>query len=553
MHDATRLYRFAGVLTVLLTAFAQVFAGPLHFEDVTDRMGLSEWRSYEYGHGAAWGDVDGDDRPDLYIGAFASYPVYQAENPPIANMLFLNKTQGFENAPERSVRLEGRYANTTGALFADLDNDGDLDLFVSSFAYSNDMMGAPGNRRQPYGGGPCMLFENLGGGRFAEVTPTPGWPFNLSARSATVLDLNDDGLLDLLIADGNYRRWKDVNLIVLRNTGNLVFEDITETFDMPRGGMRGLGIGVGDIDEDGRMDLFIAHSNRLLLGKPGGGFVEWQPGAFPGANWKNSGDAWPCAAAFGDLNGDGRLDLVYTMHTVPSRVFVFMNETDDPSKPHLVERTREVGVEQLVRTKIATLELRDMDNDGLLDIVTGNFYKDEQDILQPVVFRNLGVQDGFPRFSMPPVERWQALYAAAGPLADFDRDGRIDVSMISWQKPGFLLFRNVTEGGHWLDVRVRGDGKRYGTMGIGSIVRVYRQGHAGEREHLLGRYDMAIGYGYASGQEAIAHFGLGAETNCDLVVSWGDETRVSNAVNADGVVDVMFQALIGGDETADLN
>lgn len=531
--------RFTGVWLCGLLAIAS-FAGTPRFTDVTDALGLAAWRDYEYGHGAAWGDADNDGRPDLYFGAFASYPVYHVDDPPFANMLLLNKGDRFINAPDRAVRLDGRFANTSGALFADFDNDGDLDLFVSSFTLSHDMMNLPGNRRMAYGGGPCMLFENQGKGRFAEVTPTPGWPVNLSARNVTTLDLDSDGLLDLLIVDGNYRRWKDVNLVVLRNTGNLVFEDITATFDMPHGGMRGLGLAVGDVNEDGRFDLFIAHSNRLLLAKPGGGFAEWQAGAFPGATWKNSGDAWPCAATFGDLNGDGLLDLVYTIHTVPSRMFIFMNETDNPAQPRFVERTREAGVEQLVRTKIATLEIRDLDNDGRLDLAPGNFFLDENNVRQPVVCRNLGVKDGIPRFSMPPVERWQSLYAAAGPMTDYDRDGRIDLAMISWQKPGFLLMRNVTDGGHWLDVRVRGNGKTHNVMGIGSIVRVYREGHAGEPAHLLGRYDMAIGYGYASGQEAIAHLGLGPVTACDVTISWNGISKTLKSVKVDATLEVSF-------------
>ena len=289
------------------------------------------------------------------------------------------------------------------------------------------------------------------------------------------------------------------------------------------------------------MDLFVAHSNRLLLSTPQGGFADSQLGEFPAATWKNSGDAWPCGAAFGDLNGDGLLDLVYTIHGVPGRIYVFLNETTDPSKPHLVDRTKEVGLDRLFpKTKVATVELRDMDNDGRLDIVPGVVYTNEQGRLQPLVCRNLGVENGIPKFSLPPTDQMK-VYAAAGPIADFDRDGRLDIAMVTWFKgQGFFLFRNVTEGGHWLDVRVRGDGKKYNTMGIGSIVRVYRPGHAGEREHLLGRYDMAIGFGYASGQEAIAHFGLGAVTTCDVVVSWGDKKKVVADTKSDAMIEIKF-------------
>jgi hypothetical protein len=528
-------------------------AGEIKFQDVTDTLGLSSWRGYQYGHGAAWGDADGDGLPDLYIGAFASYPPYHTDNPPIPNMLFLNRTNRFEIAPEHSVRLDGRYANTSGAFFADLDNDGDLDLFVCSFTLSDSLMRKPGNRRVAQAGGPSMLFESIGGGRFAEATPLPGWPFNLSARNATALDLDNDGLLDLIILDGHYLRWNDVDLTILHNKGHLEFADISATPNVPHGGLRGLGLAIGDINEDGRMDLFIAHANRLLLntstGGPTGtvGFVDWQKGSFPAATWKNDGDAWPCGAAFGDLNGDGLLDLVYTVHTVPGRLYVFMNETKDPSKPLLVDRTKEAGLDRLFpQVKIATVELRDMDNDGRLDIVPGLVFTAAAGQRQPLVCRNLGNDtSGIPRFSLPPEEVTDSIqvYAAAGPVADYDRDGRLDFAMVSWTTgQGFFIFHNVTEGGHWLDVRVRGDGKQWNTLGIGSIVRAYKAGHAGNPKRLLGRYDMATGFGYASGQEAIAHLGLGPETAVDIMVSWNDEQQTRANVKTDGTLEVAFPA-----------
>ncbi|NQU11165.1 CRTAC1 family protein [bacterium] len=546
MSDKTKAFLRHARLGLWALVFWSILLGParaaeLPFEDVTDSVGLGQWRSYEYGHGAAWGDVDGDGRPDLYIGAFASYPVYHTDDPPLPNMLFLNKESGFVNAPERSVRLDGRYANTTGALFADLDNDGDLDLLVSNFTLSNSLMGQPGHRREARGGGPCMLFENIGDGRFAEVTPLPQWPINLSARNVTVIDLDNDGLLDIVFVDGHYRRWKDVDLVILRNQGHLEFEDISNTIDVPHGSLRGLGLAVGDLNEDGQFDLFVAHSNRLLLRTAAGGFADWQQGEFPAATWKSRGDDWPCGAAFGDLNGDGLLDLVYTIHGVPGRLYVFLNETTDPRQPKLVDRTKEVGLDRFFpSTKIATVELRDMDHDGRLDIVPGVLFAGRRGKLQPLVCRNLGIKNGAPQFSLPPTEE-MTVYAAAGPLTDYDRDGRLDVMLVSWIKDhGFHLFRNVAKVGHWLAVRVRGDGKTGNTMGIGSIVRAYRAGHPGEPEHLIARWDMAIGFGYASGQEAIAHLGLGKEQTCDVVVAWGGQTNVVTAVKADSTVEVRF-------------
>ena len=538
----SRAWRHVWVVLVAVamhTALA-AGAGELRFEDVTEELGLAAYlKPYEYGHGAGWGDVDGDGRPDLYVGAFASYPVYRTDDAPIPNMLFLNKEEGFVASPDRAVRLDGRFANTTGAIFVDFDNDGDLDLFVSNFALTRDLKGGRGVTRLPWGGCPVTLFANEGG-RFAERSPMEGWPVDLAARNATAMDLDSDGLLDLVILDGNYRRWDDVDIVVLRNTGSLRFENITERSGFPKGGMRGLGVAVGDVNEDGRFDLFVAHSNRLLLSLEDGTYRESQPKAFPGATWKTSGDPWPCGAAFGDLNGDGLLDLVYTIHCVPSRLHVFMNETDDPRAPKFVDRTREVGLDSIIpETKTTHVELRDMDNDGRLDIALGNVFTDEQGRLQPLVCRNLGSENGRPRFSMPPVESI-TIYSAAAPIADFDGDGRLDIVLANWFKGQSFLFRNVSDAGHWIAVRVVGDGKELNTMGIGSVVRAYRQGHAGEKDHLLGRYDVAVGFGYSGGQEAIAHIGLGEQARCDIVVSWNGRTETVRDAEADRTIQVSF-------------
>ena len=118
-------------------------------------------------------------------------------------------------------------------------------------------------------------------------------------------------------------------------------------------------------------------------------------------------------------------------------------------------------------------------------------------------------------------------YYAAAPTTDFDRDGRIDIFLASWfEHLTNYLFRNVTDAGNWLTVRVDGTGKKLNSMGIGAVVRIYAAGHLGELEHLLGRHDIAIGTGYASGDEAMAHFGLGKTEQCDVEVRWREQRIV---------------------------
>jgi hypothetical protein len=76
---------------------------------------------------------------------------------------------------------------------------------------------------------------------------------------------------------------------------------------------------------------------------------------------------------------------------------------------------------------------------------------------------------------------------------------------------------NETKSGNWLDVLVVG-GEGVNKQGIGSAIRIYRAGMLGDPAGLIGMKEIAVGYGYASGQEAIAHFGLGELESCDVEV-----------------------------------
>ena len=87
-----------------------------------------------------------------------------------------------------------------------------------------------------------------------------------------------------------------------------------------------------------------------------------------------------------------------------------------------------------------------------------------------------------------------------------------------WGEMPSLLLKNETDSGHWLDVRVAG-GKQVNAMGIGSRVDVYVAGKAGDSTALIGSREIATGFGYASSQEAVAHFGLGGRGECDVVVT----------------------------------
>ena len=141
--------------------------------------------------------------------------------------------------------------------------------------------------------------------------------------------------------------------------------------------------------------------------------------------------------------------------------------------------------------------------------------------------------DGLVRFAKPPVAKVNA-YFPSGPVADYDRDGRLDVVLPSWfpEIPS-QLFLNRSPAHHWLDVRVQG--RTVNRDGIGSTVRVYAAGKLGDPAALLGHQEITTGQGFCTGQEPVAHFGLGDADRCDVAVAlpFGKGTIVRKGVQAD--------------------
>ncbi len=163
----------------------------------------------------------------------------------------------------------------------------------------------------------------------------------------------------------------------------------------------------------------------------------------------------------------------------------------------------------------------------------------------PLIFRNLGNRDGVPEFQQHAlgvndfptaadkaskrsgdffakmIADRKVIYSAPGPTCDFDRDGRLDMVLPSWwTELPTLLLKNETVCGNWLDVQLAlPAASPANSMGIGARIDIYEAGKAYQHEFLIGSRELAVGFGYASGQEAVAHFGLGSRDQCDLMIT----------------------------------
>ncbi|MCI0465318.1 MAG: CRTAC1 family protein [Gemmataceae bacterium] len=488
---------------------------PIVFSDVTRPAGLLEPLAGIMGHGGSWGDFDGDGHIDLYVGGFCDRPdsEYKPAKGPVPNRLFRNLQGGrFEQVKQPPVEFHGR---TSGAVFADLDNRGWLDLYVA-----NNTKGKSGKSAEPQRSAQLrrvQLFRN-DRGKFVDISDTSGaCPKTMrTARNIGVFDYNGDGLLDLFIVEDRFI--KGPRSALLRNKGNLQFEDVTKAAGLPED-IYGLGLAVADLNGDGRPDFFVPHSNRLFLGQPGNKYREavelrdvlsWKP---------LDGEDWPCGAAFGDLNRDGKLDLVLSIHGKQARNKVFLNMGLKDGIPQFRDITKEVGLGDIVPVRCPHVEIQDFDNDGWPDIYLSAAWLDKDDKVTPLIFRNQGVRDGLPRFVPPQPIKAPMVYYPAGPSGDYDNDGRVDLFLINWfQGNHSRLLHNDSPKRHWLDVRVVG--KKMNRMGIGAQVRVTRGGE------LLGLQEVTTGYGYASGQPAVCHFGVGDVKTVDVEVTLPSGKRV---------------------------
>jgi enediyne biosynthesis protein E4 len=281
------------------------------------------------------------------------------------------------------------------------------------------------------------------------------------------------------------------------------------------------------LNGDGRPDFFVPHSSRLFLSQPGNTYREAVELRAVFAQQPLDAEDWPCGAAFGDLNRDGRLDLVISAHHKPARNRVFINDGLRDGIPQFRDVTREVGLDQPIPEKCPHVEIQDFDNDGWPDIYMTAAWLDESGAVTPLVYRNTGLRDGLPHFVPPRPISGPMVYYPAGPSGDYDDDGRLDLMLVNWFAGNHcrLLRNESAPRNHWLSVRVVG--KRMNRMGIGAQVRVFSAGKTGDAAALLGFQEIATGYGYASGQPAVAHFGLGTAEVVDVEVKLPNGTLLT--------------------------
>jgi hypothetical protein len=381
----------------------------LSFADATRAFDLSGSLGGWYGHAAALGDVDGDGWTDVFFGGFADKTAGRHVRTP--DRLLRGGPDGLRL--DRSFRVApGR---TAGAAFADLDRDGDLDLVLSR------------NYRDRAGGRGASIILRNRRGRFVHASTLDR---HRGGRSIGVLDYDGDGLLDLFLVED---RFSGGSSALFHNDGGFRFVDRTQAAGLPTD-VDGFGVASVDLTNDAWPDLFVADSNRLFVNNRDGSFREATSEVFAIERFGAEDDA--AGVATGDLNRDGRIDLVVGQHynstvdfgrRVPVRLYLNTGTEVDGS-PRFEDHTDDAGLTPLP-TKAPYVEIADLDRDGWPDILTT---ASTERGTRPATFRNLGVgDDGQLRFRSPTGLGSKRYWIAGGTL-DADHDGDLDLFLVDY-------------------------------------------------------------------------------------------------------------------------
>lgn len=275
------------------------------FTDVTEKAGVACGQMGHFGMGAAAADYDGDGWQDLYVTNYGR------------NVLFHNSGNGIFKDVTDDAGVSAPNWSTCATWF-DYDNDAKLDLFVSSFVqYSGTGTIFCGDNRigrryycvpRVFKPRPSFLFHNEGGGKFADVSTDTGIAKALGKSfGAVATDVNNDGLMDLFVANDTVANFLFVN------KGKSRFEEVGlvsgVAYSDSGAARSGMGVDAADFDGDGWQDLFVANIDQELFSlyqnQKDMTFID-NPGEIAPATRLLSG--W--GSKFFDYDNDGDPDLI---------------------------------------------------------------------------------------------------------------------------------------------------------------------------------------------------------------------------------------------------
>lgn len=497
----------------------------IRFIDATQASGVSfthvptrtadKWMPEVMGSGVVTADFNRDGATDIVL--VNSGAVWNARSPDGGNKIYFNDGRGAFTDKTAEWRLPS-LGYGMGATAGDIDNDGSLDLFLTS---------QDGNNR---------LLRNTGS-TFEDITEKSGIKSDGKwATSAGFADFDADGDLDLFLVryieyDRNSPPTYHNRILVYatpiafdatadqvwRNDGSGRFTNVTQEVGLADKNGKGLALALGDIDKDGDVDAFVANDtspNQLWVNDGKGNFKDVAPLA--GVAYSEAGkELGNMGADFSDLDGNGLLDIAVT---------TFQDESASiytQVQPSLFSEISDaVGVGQSSRARLKFgLDLFDADNDGDEDLLIANGHiednigQNSSTVTFPQqnsMFENIG-------------GKFTDVSNAAGPalldkqvsrglaIADLDGDGDLDFVIANNGGTAQIAFNETEPKGTFAAFLLEG-AKNKSAIGARLVAKV--------GDHVIERQVMGS-QSYLSMSDLRVHFGLGAATRIDeLTIYW---------------------------------
>jgi len=500
------------------------------FREVTDRLGIDfrhfDGRSGERyyvettGAGGGWFDYDADGDSDLYLINGAPTPGTKP-GPIPRNLLYENRDGVFIDVTEKTGLGDTGYG--MGMCSGDYDGDGLLDLFVTNY-------------------GPDRLFRNKGDGSFEEVAERAGVAGKAWGTNCAFGDVDGDGDLDLYVANyvdfryeanpkcggatrniQSYCRpsvFKGLDDYLYINRGDGTFSEESRRRGIRQNGeVKSFGVLLCDIDEDGDSDILVASDgtmNRLYINDGKGSFSD--ESLLSGFGFNAAGEAEAgMGVALGDVNADGRPDLFVTNYSGESNTLML-----NRGELFFEDATHGVGLSQPSLREVGWgTQLFDYDNDGDLDLAIANGHViDNIAILEAgasypqrnQLFANNG-QGSFSPLAEAGGFQIEAVSRALA-VADWDRDGRLDLLVTNSNSAPNLLHNVLKTANHWIGLELRGPPAN--RFAIGARVTASAGLHKAWRQ-------VCSGGSFLTQSELALHFGLGSYSGpVALEILWPD-------------------------------